>query len=233
MSRDAVVAALCSSDIFAKLPPQELDRVAEASRVRRLSRDEVVFARGDTGGGMFLLAQGSVRLTVSSADGGEVILAVLTPPKTFGELAVIDGGARVATATAREPTVLLCIPRADMSRIMASHPQVAVSLLSALATLVRQVDEQMNDLVLLDLPGRFAKFLLAAARVDPGQVRAGVSVRVDLPLNQTELARLVGGSRQHVNKLVGSLESQGAITRQGTRIVAVRPDLLAAVRGAG
>jgi CRP/FNR family transcriptional regulator, cyclic AMP receptor protein len=229
MSREAVTAALCRSAVFADLPAAELERVAAASRVRRLTKDEVVFARGDPGGGMYLVAVGSVSLTVTSADGGQVVLAILLPPQTFGELAVVDAGPRAATATAREATVLIAIPRAELTRLMEAQPKVAVSLLASLATLVRQISEHANDLVLLDLPGRVAKFLLATAHVHPDEIRPGQSVRIDLRLSQTELARLTGGSRQHVNRLIVALESEGAITRQGSRIVAVRPDLLASV----
>jgi len=226
MSREAVVAALRRSDVFASLDPSELDRIAGACRVRGLGKDETVFSRGDTGGGMYLVAQGSVSLTVTSIDGGQVVLAVVVPPQTFGELAIIDGGARVATATTRQPSVLVCIPRSEVTRVMASRPEVAVALLSTLTTLVRRLDEHTSDLVLLDLPARFVKFLLGAAQVTPAEVRPGVSVPVDLRLSQTELARLIGGSRQHVNRMITTLEAEGAIRRQGSRIVSVRPDLL-------
>lgn len=228
MSHEAVAAALRRSDIFASLDATELDRLAGACRVRRLARDETVFSRGDTGGGLYLVAQGSVSLSMTSADGGEVVLAVVVPPQTFGELGVIDGGARVATATTRQPSVLVCVPRAEMRRVISSQPVIAVALLSTLTTLVRRLDEHTSDLVLLDLPARFAKFLLGAAQVTPADVRPGVSVPVDLRLSQTELARLIGGSRQQVNRMIATLEARGAIRRQGRRIVSVRPDLLVA-----
>jgi CRP-like cAMP-binding protein len=216
MSHEAVAAALRRSDIFASLDATELDRLAGACRVRRLARDETVFSRGDTGGGLYLVAQGSVSLSMTSADGGEVVLAVVVPPQTFGELGVIDGGARVATATTRQPSVLVCVPRAEMRRVISSQPVIAVALLSTLTTLVRRLDEHTSDLV------------LGAAQVTPADVRPGVSVPVDPRLSQTELARLIGGSRQQVNRMIATLEARGAIRRQGRRIVSVRPDLLVA-----
>jgi CRP-like cAMP-binding protein len=115
-----------------------------------------------------------------------------------------------------------------MRRVISSQPVIAVALLSTLTTLVRRLDEHTSDLVLLDLPARFAKFLLGAAQVTPADVRPGVSVPVDLRLSQTELARLIGGSRQQVNRMIATLEARGAIRRQGRRIVSVRPDLLVA-----
>jgi len=225
VNRDAVVQVLAGCNVFARLDSDACERLADASRVRRFDKGEQIFARGDLGGGMFLVAKGSVALSVTSADGNEVLLALLFPPQTFGELAVIDDGPRVASAFARQPSALVEISRAGVLRVLRQDPEAGVALLRELAGLIRRVDEQASDLVLVDLPGRVAKFLLAAAS-DSGPAPPGTTVRVDLPLTQTELARLVGGSRQQVNRVIVGLETAGAVQRVGSRIVAIRPDLL-------
>lgn len=223
---DAVTRLLGRSTVFGDLPGDQLDRLAAGCRVRRYAKGEQVFARGDVDGGMYCLAEGSVALSVTSADGGEVTLAVLRPPQTFGELAVIDGGPRAATATARQASVVVSIPRSEVRRLLGEEPSVGSALLMALSGLIRQVDDYASDLVLVDLPGRVAKFLVAASATGrPGDDGAVV---VDLRLSQGELARLVGGSRQQVNRVIVALEAAGAIERTGSRIVSVRPDLLGA-----
>ncbi len=226
MTHEAVTRALARSDVFGGLKPDQLDRLARECRVRRYVKGDQVFARGDVGGGMFLVGEGSIALSVISAQGGEVTLAVLEPPSTFGELSVIDDGPRTATATAREPSVVVAIPRPEARRVMREAPQVGAALLTSLAAVIRQVDDHVTDLVLVDLQGRVAKFLAAAAAAQPGAHRPGAPVRVDLRLNQTELARLVGGSRQQVNRAIVALEARGAIERVGARIVSVHPDRL-------
>ena len=111
MTHDAVADAIGRSELFSSLNPDQRQALAAQCRVRRYAKGEQIFARGDAAGGMFLLCQGSLALSVSSADGGEVVLAVVRPPQTFGELGVIDGGARVATATVRQVSVCLQICR--------------------------------------------------------------------------------------------------------------------------
>jgi CRP/FNR family transcriptional regulator, cyclic AMP receptor protein len=226
LTREAVVRALARSEVFAGLGADDLDRLASECRVHRFATGEQVFARGDRGGGMFLVGQGSVALSVTSAEGREVLLALVEPPRTFGEMAVIDGGPRVATATARRPSVIVAIPPASVLRVLRENPDVALSLLGSLAALIRRLDEQNSDLVITDLSGRVSKFLLTAAADRNGPASAGVFVPVEVPLTQTELARLVGGSRQQVNRVIRALEATGAVRRSGPRIVAVRPDLL-------
>ena len=229
MTLEAVARALARSDVFKGLTADQLDRLARECRVIRYAKGEQVFGRGDTGGGMYLVGAGAVALTITSAGGGEVTLAVLRPPKVFGELAVIDDGPRVATATAREPAHVVAVPRAAVRRLMLEVPAVSLALLTALASLVRQVDDHASDLVLVDLPGRVAKFLASAADDSPVAPREGGLVPVDLRISQSELAGLVGGSRQQVNRVIVSLEAAGAIQRVGSRIVAVRPTQLRAV----
>ena len=223
---DAVMKVLAKSELFGDLPPSELERLAGECRVLRYAKGENVFVRGDSGGGMFLIAQGSVALTVSSVEGGEAILAVLRPPQTFGELAVVDGGPRVATATARQPTALLAIPGSTVQRLLRDHVSIGQTLLVALASLVRRIDRQAASVMLLDLPARVQGFLADAVRRADPHAPADTMARVDLRITQTEFARQVAGSRQQVNRLIVALERAGAIQRDGSRITAVRRDLL-------
>ena len=228
----AVVRELARSPLFAGLGPPGLQRLAGECHVRRFAKQTVIFSRGDPGRSMLLTVAGSVALSVASAEGTEVVLAVLRPPAVFGELAIIDGGPRVATATAREPTVLVTIPRPAVMDLLEREPGFALGLLRIVVRLVRSADDRAADLVLLSLQARVEKFLADAtsARQPDGQRPPGSAVPVDLRMTQTDLARLVGGSRQQVNRIVLMLEERGAIERSGTRIVAVHPERLMALQ---
>jgi CRP/FNR family transcriptional regulator, cyclic AMP receptor protein len=226
MTNSAVVSALAQSELFGGLGASDRERLADECRIRRYLSGENIFARGDTGTTMYLVGQGAVALTITAADGGTVVLAVLHPPQTFGELTLIDNGARIATATAREPTVLIVIPGTAVTSLIQTDPAFALAMLSALARLVRRVDDHAADLVLLDLRARIVKYLAAEAQAVVAESPADSRATVDLRLTQTELARLVGGSRQQVNRIIVALEREGALERRGARIVAVRPDRL-------
>jgi CRP/FNR family cyclic AMP-dependent transcriptional regulator len=227
----AVVDAVGRSELFSGLSHDDWAAIAVQSRPRRFDKGQVVFTRGDDGDFMYIVAQGSIALSASTVDGGEVVMALVFPPQSFGELAIVDGGERTATATARQRTVLVQIPGSTVRQVLRDHPPVAMSMLKALSAMIRSIDDHMVDLVLVDLPGRVVKFLLAAASTSAASTVSGGWVSVDLRLNQTELSRLVGGSRQNVNRIIGSLADQGSIRRDGPRVVAVRPDLLASTLG--
>lgn len=228
MTDDPLAAALAASALFGGLDAAVLDRLAGGCRCRTFADGELVFLQGDPGGSLHVLLRGAVGISVRTAEGGQAVLAVLRPPESFGELAVLDGGPRVATATARGPSATVQVPRGRVQVLVDEHAAFGAALLAALARMVRRADLQVTDRTLLPLPQRVEKFLLAELqRTRPG-VRCvpGQLVPTDLKVDQTDVAQRVGGSRQHVNRILGELEAAGALTRSGRRITGLRPDLL-------
>jgi CRP/FNR family transcriptional regulator, cyclic AMP receptor protein len=223
---------LAACPLLAGVDTEALDTLAARSLLRRFARDQTVFAQGDPGDSLFVLVSGAVRISVRSSEGGEIVLGLLRAPNAFGEIAVVDGGRRVAGATAVGRCTAVSVPRAPLLTLLSTHPRVAISLLGSLVAMIRHVDEQASDLALLRLPQRVAKLLLAAAREQVGTAAGSGSAPVDLVINQTDLAHQVGGSRQAVNGVLKALERAGVIERSGRRVVSVRLDLLE-LRGSG
>lgn len=218
--------ALGQSAVFRSLDESELDRLAGACGTRTFGPGEIVFLRGDAGDCMYVVASGSVAVSLSSGDGRDVLLAVLGPHHHFGELVLVDDGPRVATVTARTRSALVVVPRRAVVDVMARQPSVSRALLVSMAALVRRLDEQACDAALLDLPHRVEKHLATFLPPRLGGVPPDGLVPVQVDLTQGDLARQIGGSRQQVNRVLMNLESDGSIERMGHRIVGIRPDRL-------
>jgi CRP/FNR family transcriptional regulator, cyclic AMP receptor protein len=223
-----IASVLARSDVFGSLDEVELAALAAGSHERTYGPGELVFLRGDDGESMYVVASGRIAVSLASVDGRDLLLAILRPGQSFGELAVVDEGPRVATVTARERSVLIVVPRGLVADLIVRRPTVATALLRSLAAMVRRLDEQACDALLLDLPRRVEKYLVAVATRRNGipAARDDGFVPVDLPLTQTDLARQIGGSRQQVNRILMELEAAGSISRLGHRVVGVRPELL-------
>lgn len=129
-----------------------------------------------------------------------MVVSILPPLGVFGELALIDGGRRSASALALQPTSLLAIARTTFLDILRDHPALADALLRSLGGMVRSTLERASDFVLLDLQARVAKVLLDLAALGGAEVAAGVVV--DLRLTQSDLASMVGVSRPTVNQIL-------------------------------
>lgn len=213
------VSLLAGSALFADLAPQALRFLAERANRVDLARGEIVFHEGDDGDTLYVIAEGLVKVWVSSSGGEEMVLATLRSPDAFGELSAVDGRPRSASATALESTTLVALDRATLLDAVHHHAGVADGMLTALGGLARRITEQTSDLVFLDLAGRLAKTLAALADRDGVPRESGVVL--ELPLTQTELAEMVGGSRQSVNKTLKLFEHRGFLQMHGREVVIV------------
>ncbi len=224
MRADKAASVLAATDLFRDIDADGLDAIVERSIARRYQKGDFVFHEGDQGDTLFVLAEGMVKVFVTSEDGDEMVLATLRPPETFGELAVIDEGPRSASAKAMEPTTLLAFTRATFLHLLQEHPALMRSLYRTLGTLLRRVLEQASDLIFLDLPGRVAKLLVTLAE-EVGDLREEGTL-LDLRMTQGTLAGMVGGSRPSVNQILRNFEQRGYLELQGKQILIKRPELL-------
>jgi CRP/FNR family transcriptional regulator, cyclic AMP receptor protein len=202
-------AVLARTELFQGIDEATQRRIAEHVAERVFERNQTVFVQDEPGDRMFVLAEGAVKLYVSSRNGGIVELVRHDSPAVFGEVALLDGGPRSASAEAVERSTLLVITRAELLRLLRSEDQVAEALLRILGKIVRRTTRQFSDLVFLDLQGRVARQLLVLA--DGGNGTGSRTRQV----TQGELASMVGGARQTVNQALRSLESRGFIRAEG------------------
>ncbi|HZD70863.1 MAG TPA: Crp/Fnr family transcriptional regulator [Actinomycetes bacterium] len=222
MTPRQIAALLAQTDLFGVLDQSTLEHVAGRALVRTVDKGQTIFVQDEPGDRMFVLAEGSVKLVVRSAQGDVVELARRGPPAAFGEVALLDGGPRSATAEAVERSVLLVVTRDDLIGLLRSDVQVVDAVLKSLGGMVRHADRLAGDLVFLDLQGRVAGRLLELAEAGKGDSERMRTGR----LTQTELANMVGGSRQSVNLALHTLEERGCIRLVGLTIELLDPDEL-------
>jgi CRP/FNR family transcriptional regulator, cyclic AMP receptor protein len=214
----SVVAALGAVPLFAGLDSAGLDSLAHAVRTRRFRRGEVVFHVGDPGDALFVVSVGAVKITLPSEGGDEAIIATLRPGDFFGELALLDGAPRSATAAALEPTETLVLPREPFLTLVATEPAIRDALLAALARELRRLTVHVEELHFLDIAGRLAA-RLAHLATEHGKPGPDGTLRLDAPLTQTDLASMIGCTRQSVNKLLGLFAADGLVAVDRDAIV--------------
>jgi CRP/FNR family cyclic AMP-dependent transcriptional regulator len=210
------VRALSEAPLFAGLDKGAIEAIVEQASVREFSKGSHLFHQGDPGDAFFLLTEGAVKVFVSSSQGDEMVLATLRAPDALGEVALLDLGERSASAVALEKTTAIAFARSTILDLMRAQPQIGDAMLRAAGRLLRRLTGQAADLVFLDLEGRVAKLLVNMAE-ERGQSRDGI-VSLDLGVTQTDLARMVGGSRQSVNQILHDLEGRGLVHLDGRRV---------------
>jgi CRP-like cAMP-binding protein len=225
-------AALRGCRLFAGLDEPTLDVVIAALRPRRFRRGEVIFHVGDPGDALFIVTGGAIKITVPPDDGSEpAILTTIEPGGFFGELALLDGAPRSATAQAFGSTDTLTLRRETFQTLVDREPALRLALLTALAQEIRRLTDHVQDLHFLDLPGRLANHLLRLGGPDtatgPSPSTGDDALRLAWPYTQGELAGMIGGSRQSVNRLLADFVAQGLLRFDGDDLVIPSPRRLA------
>ena len=181
-----------SVSIFGRLTPEERRMFASLAREHRYPRGALIVRQGDPGDALYVVRSGAVKVSVVGEDGREVILDTLDQGDHFGELALIDGQPRSAHVVAIEPAVLLVLRRDDFRREVERQPRVAWALLEELSRRLRDADNKIAGLVLLDVPGRVARLLLDRAEGTPPVIGRA-------PTHEM-MAHMIGASRETVSR---------------------------------
>jgi len=223
------IAVLRETRLFGGLDLASLDQLARSVTERSYRKGHIIVNQGDPGDSLFVVAEGLIKVFVTSETGDEMVLVALRRPDVFGEVAVLDEGPRSASAEALEPTAVLILARSKLLELIQKRPELTEVLLRSLGGLVRRLTEQAADLVFLDLHGRIAKLLLNLAD-ERGAADDG-GIVLDLHMTQSDVAAMVGGSRQSVNQILHHFQRRGYVELDGRAIV--MKDLDALRRRAG
>lgn len=200
---------LRSIPLFTSLESDALAELASRLTPRKYRRGETIFHKDDPGSALYIIENGKVKITSPSSEGGELILNILADGDFFGELSILDGAARSASAIAMEATQALVLQRDDFLDVINKKPDVATEIMSILSYRLRRATSLLEDAVFLDLPARLAKRLLELA--EKHGVKTDEGLRIDLRLSQHELANSTGASRESVNRLLGQFQDRGLL----------------------
>jgi CRP-like cAMP-binding protein len=222
-----ILESLRSIAFFGGLDGPALERLAAGMRARRFRRGEVIFHVGDPGDALFIIVVGEVKISLPSETGEEAILATLRAGDVFGELALLDGAPRSASATALSVTETVVLPRDRFRELIANEAAVRDALLASIAGELRRLTTHVEELHFLDITGRLAARLVRLAQ-EGGMPAADGAVRLRTNLTQADLAAMVGCTRQSVNKLLGQFTDDGLVRLERDAIVVTDLDGLIA-----
>ena len=200
----SLVPTLRRVPLFAELSDAEIERVAELARERSYPRSSVILFEDDPGDALYVVVTGQVKVVLIGEDGREVILSVLKEGNFFGEMALIDDEPRSAHVIAMEDANLLVLRREDFQHRLREAPGMAVGLLRALSRRLREADDKIGGLVLLDVNGRVATLQLRMADENDG-------AHITRRLTHHTIAQMVGSSRETVSRTMRELAERDLV----------------------
>src|SRR6202048_151889 len=189
------LAVLRKHPIFCDLDPEALDQLCRYAKHATLKRGATIFSKGDPGNSLFAVISGTVKISISSADGRNAILNLIGAGETFGKVAVLNGQARTADAIANTNCEIFVIDRREFLPFVRSRPVLAMKFIELLCTRLRWTSDQVEQIILQNLPGRLASALIRLTekhKLAPG----GRTIAV----TQQEISEMVGMTRESINK---------------------------------
>jgi CRP/FNR family cyclic AMP-dependent transcriptional regulator len=186
--------SLAEGDVFGALADDELERLIGQGRVATYAGGAVVFRKGDPAEDFLTVLYGRIRLSSTSRNGREVLFDFIGPGRCFGEMALHRGATRKLDATAVKPSAAFTLRSQDVLACLEAHPETAVRVIRVLCARLSRAMEMLEDRTQLGLSTRSARTLLRLAS------EYGNGTRIDLKISQTEIAGLVGATRERVNR---------------------------------
>ena len=197
--------------IFTDLTDSDLTKIASNMVPRVYEKGQMILLEESMGETFFIITQGAVKVTRLSADGREVILAILGESDFFGEMSLLDGEGRSANIVANEDAKVLTLSRSDFLDCLESYPKIAIALLEELAIRLRKSDQQIESLSLSDSEHRIGITLIRLAG-ELGTIKQGHVTVKNLPYQQ-DIANMAGTSRETVSRTLKLLEEKKLVRR--------------------
>jgi CRP/FNR family transcriptional regulator, cyclic AMP receptor protein len=194
-------SALSNLPLFRDLTRDQLAWVNERLRRQTYPANTTVFAIEQPAEVVYIVLTGTTRIHVEQMSGADVFLDISGPGDVLGEMAVIDGVGRSASAMTQEESVLLWMDRNSFLECLRIMPTVAINLMRVISSRLRFANERIQAFASLDVYGRVARHILAFGD-KYGQAQPNGDVVIPIRLTQTDIADLVGASRERVNQIM-------------------------------
>ncbi len=208
------LSVLRQHPMFRDLGSEALDQLCRYAKHTSLRRGATICSKGDPGNFLFIVISGTVKISVSSPDGRNAILNLINAGDLFGEVAVLDGQARTADAIANTNCEIFVLDRRDFLPFVRGQPELAMRLIELLCTRLRWTSDQVEQVILQDLPGRLASALLGLTdkrKLEPQSQTIAIT--------QQEISEMVGMTRESINKQLRAWAARGWVRLEHGAIV--------------
>jgi len=225
--RSDEIAGMQAGRWFSGLSETLRRTIVGRAHVRRIATGTVLAQRGEASANWVGVVRGAVRLGTPLADGRSFTLDFIGAGQWFGDIAAVDHGVIGLDVVAHVPSTVLEVSRPELRRLLEQHEELREALLQLNCRRLRYMVRRFEELHTLALPQRLARELQRLAHRFGRAVEAGVCI--ELAVSQGDLAALVGGSRQRVNRALGQMQQVGIVRLGSTRLVLLDESRLEAV----
>ena len=198
-------------DLFRNLTVADLRRLGELLHRKTFPAGKSLMTVDQTGEVVYFILSGAVKVHIEQEDGSDVSISILGPGEIIGEMSALDQTNRSASVITIEKTTLLWVDRETFRRFVMAIPALAADLACTISSRLRSANEQIQSLATVEVETRIARRIIAFAERYGQQLPNG-DLLIPIRLTQTDIATLVGASREHTNKILVSYKERGYLS---------------------
>jgi CRP/FNR family cyclic AMP-dependent transcriptional regulator len=222
------LAVLRRHPIFCDLDAEAFEQLCRYAKHATLKRGATIYSKGDPGNSLYVVISGTAKMSISSPDGRSAILNLIGPGEIFGEIALLDGRERTADATANTNCEVFIIDRREFLPFVRSQPALAMKFIELLCARLRWTSDQVEQIILQDLPGRLASALIRLTERHKA-TQGGRAIAI----TQQEISEMVGMSRESINKQLRAWASRNWVRLEHGAIIVLEVGPLQEIAGSG
>lgn len=188
--------------LFSDLREALIKQIADIATIKRVKKGTVLFQQGDPGEAVYVVKEGSVKISMVDEDGKEYIIHIMKKGEVFAEATLFNSGPYPANAEAVEDTALIVLNNARLEDFIKANSELALELIKIMAKRLQDVSKQLNSLALRDAIGRTISVLIRLAEEKGEKVEKGVIIR---DISRQDLASMVGTTRETVTRILNQM----------------------------
>jgi CRP/FNR family transcriptional regulator len=221
----AIVNSLRNCQLFAGLPPPDLEQIAAVTVVKSLDKGQYLFHTGDPAHGFYVVQRGAINVHRVNAAGKEQIIHIFRAGESFAEVALASPTGYPADARAIEPTQVLLVQKDGILELVKGHPELALRMLGSMSGHLRVLVGQLEDLTLKDVETRLANWLVKRC---PNPL-SDQPLQVELTMTKRVLAAELGTVSETFSRTLAKFREQKLLSVKGKTVTVLSPAKLSAL----
>jgi CRP-like cAMP-binding protein len=210
-------SSLAAMELFRDLGSMALKEAISVARIRRIEKQTQIFNQGDPAERAHAVIEGSVRISQSGFDGGQVAIRFIGPGEMFGTVALFTDREYPADAFAMADTVEISWSEADLLGLIDRHPRIALNIIAIIGTRLKEVQERVRELATQPAERRIAQTLLRLAR-QAGQGTTG-GTAIEFPLRRKDIADISGTTLYTASRILSGWQKRGLVSNDSHRLI--------------
>ncbi|HMN49819.1 MAG TPA: Crp/Fnr family transcriptional regulator [Ignavibacteriaceae bacterium] len=213
---DKIKSTLRDIQLFSELSIEQLRKISSFSKIKRFTKNEIIFNENNAYVGFYVLLKGTVKVYKISSKGKESVVHIIKPLTAFADIPLFEGGNYPVSAEALEESLALLIPKEQFLELIHNEPEISLKMLAGFAKRLKSLINQLEDISSNEVPNRLAKYLLSEVKISGTENLPEPFIKLSVP--KSTVASYIGTITETLSRALKKLQNEKIIRVSGKKI---------------